>query len=250
MVALMFRQIRRFASALMGRLILAAGAALMVLAVGVFIMGPAVPSNGLGDNLLPSFAPDPSSTTLVVNDDFLLPAVHHPGTNATPSPTPIPTPTPQTHLVTRIVLAKTNMDLPVIEPSPDEVKVPKDVAERLGYYTVPGNAWVTYLYAHAQPGMFGGLLVASWKPDAYLLGAPVLIYTDDSLLYTYQITEIHRDQKYTSWEVADSLVGEALVLQTCEDSHGDGPKLIVVARLVSVAAASYVDSHPVAHPRF
>lgn len=245
-------KIRSFVFALVGRLILAAGTALLVMGVGSMVLGPIAPSNGLGDYLLPSEFPDEADASLPIASSFptfSFPPTTNPTSSPSASPTAVPTPAPLTHLVTRIVLKKANVDLPVIEAKPKEKFPYCDVAERLDYYTVPGNNWVTYLYAHARPKMFGGLLVASWKPDSYLLGATILVYTDDDLVYTYKITELHRHQKYTSFAVADSLTGEVLVLQTCEDASGIGPKLIVVARPVKVGSASHGDANPDANPR-
>ena len=247
-----FAAVRHFATALTGRLALAAGTALLVMGVGSLVLGPIAPSDGLGDYLLPSGSPALDTPEPLVNafpSVLPFPSFTYPSSDPTASPTPMPTPAPLTHKVTRIVLAKANVDLPVVEPRPNEKFPYCDVAERLDYYTVPGNNWVTYLYAHARPGMFGGLLVASWKPDSYLMGAKVLVYTSDDLVYTYEVTEIHRHQKYTSFAVADSLTGEALVLQTCEDASGIGPKLIVVARPVKAGSASHSAAHPDANPR-
>jgi hypothetical protein len=141
------------------------------------------------------------------------------------------------------------VDLPIITAPINEGFPYCDVAERMAYYNQPGEGAVVYLYAHTTHYMFGGLLAASWQPDAYLMGQQIQIYTDDDLVYTYAVTEIHRHQAYDSFAVANSLVGEALILQGCENNDANGPKLIVVARPVSVAKADHATAHPPTAPR-
>ena len=166
-----------------------------------------------------------------------------------PSDTPVPTPTPVNHTATRIVFTRARVDLPIIT-APINEKFPYcDVAERMAYYSVPGAGWVTYLYAHATHYMFGGLLAASWKANSYLMGQQIQIYTSDNLVYTYAVTEIHRHVAYNSFAVANTLVGESLILQACENNDAKGPKLIVVARPVKVASASQAAAHPHTAPR-
>ena len=97
--------------------------------------------------------------------------------------------------------------------------------------------------------MFGGLLAASWRANSYLMGQQIQIYTADDLVYTYAVTEIHRHQAYNSFAVANTLVGEALVLQACENNDATGPKLIVVARPVKVGPANHSTAHPPTAPR-
>jgi hypothetical protein len=161
-----------------------------------------------------------------------------------PSEIPTPSPTPVTHTATRIIFTRARVDLPVITAPTDESFPYCDVAERMAYYGVPGAGWVTYLYAHATHYMFGGLLAASWQPDAYLMGQEIQIYTSDDLVYTYAVTEIDRHQPYNSFAVANAISGEALILQVCENNDATGPKLIVVARPVKVEAAAHATAHP------
>jgi len=162
---------------------------------------------------------------------------------------PTPTSTPVTHTVTRIVFSRARVDLPVITAPTNETFPYCDVAERMDYYGEPGAGGVTYLYAHATHYMFGGLLAASWQPDSYLMGQEIQIYTSDDLVYTYAVTEIDRHQPYNSFAVADTMMGEALILQTCENNDATGPKLLVIARPVKVESAGHADAHPPTAPR-
>jgi sortase (surface protein transpeptidase) len=81
------------------------------------------------------------------------------------------------------------------------------------------------------------------------MGSLVQIYTSDSLVYTYEVTEIHRNVPYTSFTIANNMSGEALILQACENNDATGPKLIVVARPVKVATATFAAAHPHTAPR-
>jgi sortase (surface protein transpeptidase) len=153
------------------------------------------------------------------------------------------------HTVTRIVFTRARVNLPVITATTNESFPYCDVAERMSYYSEPGAGGVVYLYAHATHYMFGGLLAASWQPDSYLMGQQIQIYTSDNLVYTYAVTEIHRHVPYNSFDVANDMVGDALLLQACENNDATGPKLLVVGRPVSVTAASYANAHPLTAPR-
>lgn len=161
-----------------------------------------------------------------------------------PSPTPLSDAPP-----TRVVIAGMAIDLPVVKPKPDETYPWCDVAEYLTFYSVPGLPGVTYLYAHAQKGMFLPLLDASLDADGKAMrGRLVQVYTDDDLVRTYEITEVHRHTK--SFDVADAIVGDALVLQTSETAYRTGGKLTVVARPIGDPdPVATTDAHPKAKPR-
>src|SRR5262245_48695846 len=89
-----------------------------------------------------------------------------PSADASPTPIPVystepsggpasPTPDPADRVATRVVVTALHIDLPVIsQPNPSYPSC--DVAmyledERLGQ---PGQGKATYIYAHAQKGMF------------------------------------------------------------------------------------------------
>ncbi len=223
---------------------IALGAILVVLGTSVIVTRPA--DLGPGSVALSSDSPAPIPSLLSAFPSTTPGPTPDPSATETPSFTiaPTPTSTPVTHTVTRIVFSRARVDLPVIT-APTNEKFPYcDVAERMSYYGVPGAGGVTYLYAHATHYMFGGLLAASWQPDSYLMGQQIQIYTSDDLVYTYAVTAIDRHQSYKSFAVADTIVGETLILQTCENNDATGTKLLVIARPVKVASASHTDAHP------
>jgi hypothetical protein len=227
------------------RLVMALGAILVMVGVGTMLNQP--PNLGPETVVLPSDSPATIPPLLSAFPSLGL--TPGPTTTLTATDIPAPTSTPVTHTVTRIVFTRARVDLPVIT-APTNEKFPYcDVAERMAYYSTPGAGGVTYLYAHATHYMFGGLLAASWQPDSYLMGQQIQIYTSDDLVYTYAVTEIDRHQPYNSFAAANNMVGEALILQACENNDATGPKLIVVARPVSVAAASHATAHPPTVPR-
>ncbi len=156
---------------------------------------------------------------------------------------------------TRVVIPGLSIDLPVVsEQLPmegNEWGYPLcDVAQYLEEFEDPGRPGTTYIYAHARTGMFAPLLAASRIDDGRsLLGLNVLVYTNDALLYTYQIFLVKRHT--TDFSLAREVPpGERrLVLQTSEGPRGTIPVLQVAARLVSTVAAEAGDAHPVARPR-
>ena len=108
---------------------------------------------------------------------------------------------------------------------------------------------MTYLYAHAQAGMFLPLLRASQRADgAELLGLPVELYTADAFRRLYVIRDVRRHVR--SFDIVNSLGGDALLLQTSETAHQTGTKLMVVARPVGAPEqVSPTEARPAARPR-
>lgn len=184
---------------------------------------------------------------------------------ASPGPTPRPTaspadspsgqpqPTPRLPVAatttaapvaaaSRVVVASYDIDLPVIagdaQVDGNDPGYPLcDVAQYLTGYRQPAEAGTTYLYAHAQKGMFLPLLEASEREEGReLLGLEVLVYTHDSLVHRYEIFEVRRHA--TDYLLADSVRpgDQRLILQTSEGPRGTVPKLQVAAR--------YLDSQP------
>jgi hypothetical protein len=184
----------------------------------------------------------------------------------TPSPLitfpPIPSDTapsasptvPADRVTTRVRVAALDIDLPVIkQPNPDVV--PCDVAM---YYEIeddprlgqPGSGFATYLYAHAQPGMFLPMLDASRVQNGkQMLGMVVEVWTSDDQRFLYEITEVRRHVPFNEAFVEALNAGrEELWLQTSE-GRGEQPKLQVVALPISQEAADPVDANPDPKPR-
>jgi hypothetical protein len=188
--------------------------------------------------------PEPLPIDLVRPTPRTTPASSLPAPSASASPAALSDAAP-----TRVAIADMQIDLPIVKPEPDESYPLCDVAEYRDFYSVPGLPGVTYLYAHAQKGMFLPLLEASRIDDGVaMLGRSVLAYTDDDLVRTYEITEVHRHSR--SLAVVDAIVGDALVLQTSETAQSSGSKLVIVARQLGPAdSAAASEAHPEAKPR-
>ena len=143
------------------------------------------------------------------------------------------------------------IDLPIIAPPPNEELPLCGVAEYMVFdkpAAYPGTPRATYLYAHARPGMFKPLLLASQIDDgASMIGLWVEVFTADNLRHVYQITRVirHVDGSAALQEAATA-TRDQLWLQTSEGSTADSTKLQVVAEPIGVLAASYADAHPVA----
>ena len=110
----------------------------------------------------------------------------------------------------------------------------------------PGEAGVTFIYAHARKGMFLPLLERSKiNNGASLLGMTVKVWTSNNLVTTYQITKVRRH--VTTFGNAFDLETQQLWIQTSEGPRGTVGKLIVVAKRIGVEAATQ-EAAPVARP--
>ena len=149
-------------------------------------------------------------------------------------------------VTTRIAMPSMGIDLPVVY-QPGNAFPWCNVAMYLPGLSQPGEAGVTFLYAHARTGMFLPLLTASLVNNgARMLGMKVYVYTSDDHLYTYQVTRVLRHQ-YVLPDIW-SLKGQQVWLQTSEGPYGTYNKLMVVAQRISVTTASHADAHPIAQP--
>ena len=168
-----------------------------------------------------------------------------------PMPWPDQTPAPSPFVAarpTRVRIPSLRVDLPIVVPPKKERWPLCDVAEYLPNFDWPGEGGTTYVYAHAQRGMFLPILVASWRNDGKaLIGDEVHVWTDDDRHYVYEIVRVRRHQRSLGW--AFELPPESLVLQTSENQYASGPKVMVVARFRSVTDASHKAAHPKAKPR-
>jgi hypothetical protein len=199
---------------------------------------------------------DPGVTPLPTNPPGSNPptAAPSPGPGATARPTPAPTNSPPSVRASRIRIASLGIDLPIV---PGDLQVRGnvanyplcDVAMYLTGFVQPGEPGTTYIYAHAQTGMFAPLLHESYTNNgASMIGALVQVYTNDNKLHLYEITRVKRHA--TDLSVTHIPEGQhQLVLQTSEGWHGHIPKLQVVARQIAVVAAKSGEANPVPHPR-
>jgi hypothetical protein len=156
---------------------------------------------------------------------------------------------PADRVATRIVIRRLDIDLPIMLQGASYGSYPLcDVALYIPSLGQPGEGRATYVYAHAREGMFLPLLTASQHNDgARLLGMTVEVYTSDSWLFLYTITEVRRHTR--NLDDAINTTTERLFMQTSEGPNGTIPKLQVVADYLSSAPADPVAAHPKAHPR-
>jgi hypothetical protein len=178
-----------------------------------------------------------------------------PTVTATPGPTldGSPTPGPADRLTTRVVVGALGIDLPVIaQPDPDYPAC--DVAMYLEDARIgqPGQGRATYIYAHAQKGMFLPILTASTVNNgAAMLGMIVEVYSSDDRLFLYEITEVRRHQKVL--DDAINATTEQLWLQTSEAGKTPpgviGPKVQIIGLPLSEGPADPAAAHPVPKPR-
>ena len=163
---------------------------------------------------------------------------------------PVVEPTfPVGRVATRIVIPRLQIDLPVMLQTAKDGPYPLcDVALYIPLLGQPGQGRATYIYAHARDGMFLPLLTASMHNDgARMLAMTVEVYTSDSWLFLYTITEVNRHT--LNLDEAISTTTERLFMQTSEGPNGTVPKLQVVADYLSSEPTDPVQAHPKAHPR-
>jgi sortase (surface protein transpeptidase) len=148
-------------------------------------------------------------------------------------------------VATRITIPKLSIDLPVIRGTSSYPLC--RVAAYLPQLSQPREPGVTFLYAHARSGMFLPLLSRSKiNNGASLIGMRVRVYTSDSRLSTYAITQVRRH--VTSVQSAFGITDEELWLQTSEGPNFTYPKLIVVAKRLSTTVTTFAASHPTPRP--
>lgn len=173
-----------------------------------------------------------------------------------PSPTPTPTPSPgpasgRAGPPTRVAIPSLGIDLPVVAPPRNSTWPLCDVAEffRPPAFQHPGEGGVTYIYAHAQEGMFLPILLASRRSGGRaMIGDWVTVWTANNHRYSYRISSVRRFQKSLDWAFA--LPPNSLVLQTSENQYRTGTKVMLVARQVGgPVQATTAEAQPPAKPR-
>ena len=118
-----------------------------------------------------------------------------------------------------------------------------NVAMYMGALNQPEEPGVSFIFAHARTGMFLPLLNASKVNNgAAMIGKKVYVYTSNSRLSIYQITQVRRHVK--SVQNAVGVTSEQLWLQTSEGPNFSYPKLVIVAKRLSTEPTTYAASHP------
>ena len=177
-----------------------------------------------------------------------------PSETPTDRPEPTATPNPNGAIATRIRIPSLSIDLPVV---PGDLVVPGnrdfyplcDVAMFMREFVQPGEDGATYIYAHAQRGMFAPLLRTSQVDNgSAMVGALIEVYTSGNELHLYELYRVKRHA--TDLSLANPPPGEhMLVLQTSEGPSGTIPKLQVAARPLSVVPADPREANPPTNPR-
>jgi hypothetical protein len=226
--------------------------AVVALIVGTILAGctstpPPTPTLAPIPTAAPTLTPTPSPEPTPAESRLGTPI---PSAVPTPSASPSPSPGPAAR-PTRVAVPALGIDLPVVTPPKSSTWPLCDVAE---YFTPPvfqhpGAGGVTYIYAHAQVGMFLPILKASRVDGGKaLVGQAVRVWTAGDKLYTYRITRVRRRQKTLEWAL--DLPPGSLVLQTSEDQYRDGTKVMLQARQVGPpVVATRAEARPPARPR-
>ncbi len=123
-----------------------------------------------------------------------------------------------------------------------------DVAHYWTSYDLPGAPGTTWVYAHAQPGMFLPLFTISEATNGNgLLNKIIELQTKDGRLLRYRITEV-KERAYNRGIAGRDRSGQhRLILQTSTGPSGTKPKLQVAASLVGAQKAT--ERAPKAQPR-
>ena len=118
-----------------------------------------------------------------------------------------------------------------------------NVGMYMGALNQPQEPGVSFIFGHARSGMFLPLLSQSRVNNgAGMIGRTVRVWTSNSRLHTYQITQVRRHVR--SVQNAVGIKSEQLWLQTSEGPNFSYPKLVIVAKRLSTTTASYAASHP------
>lgn len=201
--------------------------------------------------LAPLSAPTPSPEPTPVGPRLGPP---RPSVAPTPSASPSPAPGQATGPAgrpTRVAIPALDIDLPVVSPPRNSTWPLCDVAEYFlpPTFQHPGAGGVTYLFAHAQKGMFLPILLSSRRNNGGAIkGKTVTVWTARNHRYTYRITQVRRFQKTLDW--AFGLPPNSLVLQTSENQFRSGTKVMLVARQVGTPTLEPLgEARPPADPR-
>jgi hypothetical protein len=154
---------------------------------------------------------------------------------------------PPDRVATRVRILALNIDLPVIRSASVPCGVALEYVDpRLG---VPGQGRATYLYAHAQDGMFLPLLTQSQVSNgSKMKGMVVEVWTSDDQRFLYVITKVLRHvPSGSAFDAPFAVKTDQVWLQTSE-GRGTQPKLQVVGDLLSQEAADHADANPTPHP--
>jgi len=200
--------------------------------------------------------PDASAnpSTIAADPSIGLPLPTLPPTGASGSIPTQPSASPNPNRVaTRIVIEALGIDLPIIKPKGGPSAYPAcNVAmylldSRIGQ---PGSGKASYIYAHARDGMFGPIYERAIQKQhggpKSMVGMIVQVYTNDDLMFEYQITKVLLHQ--LSLDAPLSAKHDQLWLQTSEGPKGTPGKTQVVAEPLLTLPADHKTANPTPHP--
>jgi hypothetical protein len=165
--------------------------------------------------------------------------------SATPSPSPTATPEPPADRVaTRVRIRGLDIDLAVVKGNNGYPFC--NVAMYLPSLSQPGFGKATYIYAHAREGMFLPLLRTKARGQR---GQVVDVWTSDDWLFQYRITEVRRDQPFTTGlDDPSAATTEQLWLQTSQGPDRTFGYTQVVAEPIGARPADHRTANPTARP--
>ena len=218
----------------------------LLTAVGVTLLAAGVLSFSTPVTAVGTASPTPSASGTAAPSPPPSLATLPPIGSAVPSATPT---APPDRVATRVRIAALQVDLPVIEQTTN--KVPCNVALYFEdpFLGQPGQGRATYLYAHAQKGMFLPILDASKVNNGKkMLGMVVEVWTNDDQHFLYEVTKVKRHVPFDTG-LSDALraTSEELWLQTSE-GVGTAPKLQLLAKPLSHGSADHDEANPTAKP--
>jgi sortase family protein len=194
-------------------------------------------------------APSASPTIIAVapTPTFTLPTFAP--ESASPPPSASPTAVVD-RVATRVVVPALRIDLPIVKPAGGADAYPQcNVAMYIQQLHQPGQGGATYLYAHARDGMFGPiyeLAMVKKRPNT-MLGMLVEVYTNDDLLFSYQVVEVRLHQ--LNLNDAQNATEEEMWLQTSEGPKGTPGKTQLKALPIGLPLpADHAAANPVAKP--
>jgi hypothetical protein len=218
-------------------------------AAGVTLIAAGLLSyTGSSASALPSGSPAPTIVASDPSATIILPTL--PPIGASPSTSTFPPVNPD-RVATRVVIEALGIDLPVIKPRGGSTAYPQcNVAMYIQQLGQPGSGRATYLYAHARDGMFGpiyerAILKQSGGPKS-MVGMLVQVFTNDDLLFEYDITEVRLHQ--LNLDDAQDAQTDQLWLQTSEGPKGTPGKTQLVAEPLIVLPADHAEANPKPHP--
>jgi sortase (surface protein transpeptidase) len=138
-----------------------------------------------------------------------------------PTPTPVATPIPVIEVGLRVRMPELGINLQIVEGRGLEPDY--GLADHYPGMKWPGQGGRSFIYAHAQPGMFGPLLASGG------VGQHVEIVEPDGHVLHYTIQQFTRNWPVTDVSILAPTDHEELVLYTCTSWTYSDPKVVAIA---------------------